>query len=124
MVEGDFMTHEPLVSLEEAAKLLGYKASGLRKIVSRTRQGGQGATIKFFQVGQGPIKFRRKWLEEFIQANTVEPKPILRSPAQKRKAKSEGKYRLAFDPALYWFNQPWAKGKASLEECRDEAKPR
>ncbi|HYJ15246.1 MAG TPA: hypothetical protein VE170_07130 [Candidatus Limnocylindria bacterium] len=43
------MTDEPLISLEEAAKLLGYKASGLRKIVTRTKRGGQGAKIKFFR---------------------------------------------------------------------------
>src|SRR3954462_4614236 len=114
------MTYEPLLSLDEAAKLLGYKASGLRKIVTRTRHGGQGAKIKFFQVGQGPIKFRREWIEEFIQANTVEPKSILRSPAQKRRAKSVVEFRHGFDPAMYWFNQAWAKGKSSLEECRDD----
>jgi hypothetical protein len=106
------MTDEPLLSLAQAATLLGYKPSGLRKIVNRTKHGGQGATIRFFQIGRGRIKFRREWIEEFIQAHTIQPKPILRSPAQKRSRKPKEEYRLSFDPSLYWDQQPWAKGKS------------
>ena len=60
-----------LVSLEDAATMLGYTPSGLRKIINRTRAGKPGPTIQFFQVGKGPIKFRPEWIDEFIAANTV-----------------------------------------------------
>lgn len=66
---------EPLLSLEEAATLLGYTTSGLRKIVNRTREGRQGATIRFFQVGKGPIKFKSEWIDDFIAANSFVPAP-------------------------------------------------
>lgn len=64
---------DSLLSLEEAAELLGYSPSGLRKIVNRTRAGKLGATIRFFQIGNGPIKFKREWLDDFISANSVIP---------------------------------------------------
>lgn len=64
---------EPLLTLEEAAKLLGYSASGLRKIVNRTKAGKVGGTIQFFQLGRGPIKFKREWIDDFIAANTTIP---------------------------------------------------
>jgi hypothetical protein len=66
---------EPLLTLEEAAALLGYTPSGLRKIVNRTREGRQGATIRFFQVGKGPIKFRPEWIDDFVAANSFMPAP-------------------------------------------------
>jgi len=69
---------DSVLTLEEAAELLGYSTSGLRKIVNRTKAGKQGATIRFFQVGKGPIKFRRDWLNEFIDANSI--MPIQRRP--------------------------------------------
>jgi hypothetical protein len=68
------MSDDPLLSLDEAAKLLGYSPSGLRKIVNRTKAGKQDAAIQFFQVGKGPIKFRREWIDDFIAANSVIPR--------------------------------------------------
>lgn len=65
---------EPLLTLEQAAELLGYSASGLRKVVNRTKAGKIGGTIRFFQVGKGPIKFKREWLDDFVADNTTVPK--------------------------------------------------
>jgi hypothetical protein len=62
-----------LLSLEDAAKLLGYTPSGLRKIVRRTREGKAGPAIRFFQVGKGPIRFRSEWLDDFVDGNSVMP---------------------------------------------------
>ena len=64
---------DSLISLEEAAELLGYSPSGLRKIVNRTRAGKSAATIRFFQIGNGPIKIKREWVDDFIAANSVMP---------------------------------------------------
>jgi hypothetical protein len=66
--------NDALLSLEDAAKLLDYSMSGLRKIVNRTKVGAPGPKIKYFQVGTGPIKFRRAWIDDFIEANTGGPK--------------------------------------------------
>src|SRR4051812_34666405 len=63
----------PMLSLDEAASLLGYTPSGLRKIVRRTRQGKCGATIQYFQIGQGPIRFKPEWLDDFVAANSYLP---------------------------------------------------
>ena len=62
-----------VLTLKEAAEYLGYSESGLRKIKDRKE-------IKFAQKGQGPIKFQKEWLDEFLQ-NQQE---IERSPVQKR----------------------------------------
>ena len=64
----------PLLSLEDAARVLGYSPSGLRKIVRRSREGKPGPTIQFFQIGNGPIRFRPEWIDAFIAANTITPK--------------------------------------------------
>lgn len=64
---------DTLLSLDAAAKILGYSVAGLRKIVSRTKAGKPG--IKFAQIGNGPIKFRREWLDEFTVANMATPRP-------------------------------------------------
>lgn len=71
---------EPLlISLREAAALLGYKVDGLREIVDRSRRRASGAAvrgpfIKFVQAGKnGAVRFRPEWIEEFIEANTVDP---------------------------------------------------
>jgi excisionase family DNA binding protein len=56
-----------LISLSEAAELLGYSVSGLRKLVRRRE-------IQYFQAGpHSPLKFRREWLDEFISAGSVAP---------------------------------------------------
>lgn len=69
--KGGDMTEGQLIPLDDAAKKLGYTASGLRKIVRRTRQGKSG--IQFFQVGNGPIRFKPEWLDDFVTANSVAP---------------------------------------------------
>jgi hypothetical protein len=74
-----------MLSLNEAAAILGYKPAGLRKIVAATKEGKPGPSICFAQVGKGPIRFRREWLDEFINANIVKRSP---KPQPKRKAKS------------------------------------
>jgi hypothetical protein len=73
----------PLLSLEDAAKLLGYTPSGLRKIVRRTREGKRGPTIQFFQVGTGPIRFKPEWLDEFVAANSTMPQRQRSTPIPK-----------------------------------------
>ena len=54
-----------LLSLREAATLLGYTPKGLRKIVSR----------KGIQVCQSrkwaPLKFKREWLDDFVDGHTT-----------------------------------------------------
>ncbi|BBO35527.1 helix-turn-helix domain-containing protein [Lacipirellula parvula] len=66
---------DALIDLATAAELLGYKPAGLRKVV----KAGQ---IRFVQNGNGPIKFRREWLDEYLQANN--PTGVKRSPSQRR----------------------------------------
>lgn len=75
---------DALIDLATAAELLGYKPAGLRKIVAATKAGKAGPTIQFAQVGKGPIRFRREWLDDFIAANIVkrQPKPRPRSKAR------------------------------------------
>lgn len=69
-----------MLSLQEAAEKLGYTTKGLRKIVDRSRAKANGAetrgpTITFFQTTKGaPVKFRPEWIDEFIEAHTVEHK--------------------------------------------------
>lgn len=94
---------DPLLSLEEAATLLGYSPSGLRKIVNRTRSGKPGPSIRFFQAGRGPIKFRPEWVDDFVVANTTAPKSVERSPARKPAAPASPvilKPQFGFDPSL------------------------
>lgn len=83
-----------LLSLSDAARILGYKAAGLRKIVKR-------GEIQFVQNGSGPIKFRREWLDEYIEGN-AKREGSNRSPAQKRTLPSiQIEPQFGFDPALY-----------------------
>ena len=64
---------ESLLTLQQAADVLGYSAPGLRKIVARTKAGQPG--IKFSQIGNGPIKFKREWLDEFTVGNMTAQQP-------------------------------------------------
>jgi hypothetical protein len=90
-----------LLSLDEAAGILGYSTSGLRKIVRRTRNGQTGAAIQFCQVGNGPIRFRREWLDTFIAANATAPQRDIPMPMPKavrcnrRSTASSGRDKLA-----------------------------
>jgi hypothetical protein len=72
----------PLISLEDAARMLGYTAKGFRKIVDRSRAKAaghrtHGPTIRFFQATKGaPIKFKPEWIEAFIAEHTFDPHPV------------------------------------------------
>ena len=70
-----------MLSLEQAAILLGYSVIGLRKLVGRR-------VIRYFQSRpHAPVKFRREWIDEYIDAHSIEPGAPLVTPAQrKRKA--------------------------------------
>jgi excisionase family DNA binding protein len=83
-----------LIGLADAAKILGYRADGLRRLVKQKR-------IKYVQHGQGRIKFRREWLDEYISANSSGPQDIKRSPAQRRKVRMDFEPRHGFDPSLF-----------------------
>lgn len=86
-------TEDPdaLVDLATAAELLGYKPAGLRKIV----KAGQ---IRFVQNGRGPIRFRREWINEYIQGS--KPVKVERSPSQRRPALPRSRVP-GFDPSLF-----------------------
>ena len=79
-----------LLTLQEAASILGYSVKGLRKIVDRSRAKASGArtrgpTIRFFQAVKGsPVKFRQEWLEEFIEQHTVNPSNGVPKPRKHR----------------------------------------
>jgi len=85
---------EALLDLNEAAALLGYSVSGLRKLVSRRE-------VRFFQARpHAPIKFRRAWLDDFIDSNSIEPgaPPVI---AKRKKPKREPfESRFGLDPSL------------------------
>jgi len=80
-----------MVNLQEAAEYLGYSASGLRKIVSRSKvkQGGgttHGVTIKYFQARKNSeIKFRQEWLDAFVAEFTTDPSDPLPPPYKPKK---------------------------------------
>ena len=69
----------PLLSIQEAAEVLGYSVKGLRKIIDRSRAKANGArtrgpTIRFFQSCRGaPVRFKEEWIEEFIEHCTIDP---------------------------------------------------
>ncbi len=92
-----------LISLKQAAAYLGYKPNGLREIVQRTKRSRAGVhvagpTIEFSQAGKkGSLRFRRKWLDDFIEKNRdgrdipLLPKPKSRKgPGRPAKATPEG----------------------------------
>jgi hypothetical protein len=89
-------TGRGLLTLREAAALLGYTEKGLRKIVDRSRRGrnGQkvsGPTIDFHQAARwGTIKFKREWIEAFIETHKIEPIRELPSIPRPRPGKSHG----------------------------------
>jgi len=68
-----------LLSIQEAAEVLGYSVKGLRKIIDRSRAKANGArtrgpTIRFFQSCRGaPVRFKEEWIEEFIENCTIDP---------------------------------------------------
>jgi hypothetical protein len=85
---------DKMLSLREAAALIGYTEKGLRKIVDRSKQNGQstkGPTIEFFQTGKGgPIRFKREWVEAFIEASKTTPAARLPTVRRIKPGKSHG----------------------------------
>ena len=87
-----------LLSLKEAAAYLGYTERGLRKIVGRSWLARRGRivnapTIEFSQAGKrGAIRFRREWLDDFINKGRVMPIPDLPLATRRRtyRGKSHG----------------------------------
>lgn len=57
-----------VLTLPEAANYLGYSVSGLWKVVKR-------GEIRFTQNGQGPIKFEKSWLDDYLTCHNVERAP-------------------------------------------------
>jgi hypothetical protein len=111
---------EELISFEEAARILGMGQRNLRKVIQRSRERidgkwTNGPTIRFFQCHpKAAIKFRRKWLDDFVSAYTHDPdSPSLLPPEPPRRRKkehdkvgfgSQGESTepvLGFDSALY-----------------------
>lgn len=85
--------NEPLLSMKEAAQYLGLTMAGMRKLVARSQQRLRGLpmngrTIMFYQaVPRGDIKFRPRWLEDYIDRCTHDPESApLRTLTPKRKA--------------------------------------
>ena len=53
-----------MLSFEESANYLGMSVSGLRKIVRKGK-------IRYFQSGRcGRIKFKKEWLDDYIEENS------------------------------------------------------
>ena len=80
-----------LLSIRQAAEMLGYTEKGIRRIVIRSRAKACGArttgpTITFFQAGtRGAIRFRPEWIQQFIDENTVDPSAATAHPARSKK---------------------------------------
>lgn len=83
-----------LIPISEAADLLGYSVSGLRKLVRKR-------AIQFFQaVPHSPIKFRREWLDDFVDAGSIKTGAPAKVQKRKRPASLETTGRFGFDPSL------------------------
>jgi len=73
------MMDSPLLSLKEAAPLLGKSLHEVYKLVARSRRAAKGErvkgqTIRFCQDGErGAIRFRPEWVAEYIDRTTVDP---------------------------------------------------
>jgi hypothetical protein len=93
-----------LIAFEEAARILGMKERKLRKIIQRSRERidgkwTSGPTIRFFQCQpKAAIKFRRKWLEDFIQAYTHDPESASFLPTESPCRKKEQHRQTGFGP--------------------------
>ncbi len=83
---------DEMLTLPEAAKLLGYTEKGLRNIVERSKRARAGQrvdapTIEFAQAGvRGAIRFRREWLDAFIAGRP--PAPTTKTKGAAVRAKS------------------------------------
>jgi hypothetical protein len=109
---------DALIGIEEAAQILGYSVSGVRKIINRSRRRLRGEpvagpTIRLFQAGpKGPIKSKRQWIDDFIRANTSDPSAVALHPeTQSKRHRSQPDSpsivppevgpTLGFDPSFY-----------------------
>ncbi len=85
-------TADEMLTLPEAAKILGYTEKGLRNIVERSKRAlaGQrvnGPTVEFAQAGvRGAIRFRREWIENFIAGHRPTPMKATKGAAVRAKA--------------------------------------
>jgi excisionase family DNA binding protein len=61
---------ERLVTLSEAAELLGLKVATLRAWRLRRKN------LNFFQVGQRCVRLRASDIEEFIRAGEIRPREV------------------------------------------------
>jgi excisionase family DNA binding protein len=78
---------QKLLNLNEAADVLGYSVSGLRKLIRANRG------PRYTRAGQrGQFRFKQEWLEEFVEQGATPVKPLRVRP----KIKSQ----FGFDPAL------------------------
>jgi hypothetical protein len=69
-----------VVSLNEAARILGMSASGLRKVVRR-------GAIRFSQSRpHSPIKFRREWLGEYVERGSQTGEPAAKRQPKPKSA--------------------------------------
>jgi len=85
---------DEMLSLPQAAQLLGYTEKGLRNIVDRSKRAlagrrVQAPTIEFAQAGvRGAIRFRREWIDNFIAGHP--PAPYKRTKTTTRAKASHG----------------------------------
>jgi hypothetical protein len=100
---------DSLLDLRQAAAILGYAPSGLRKLVAQRR-------IQFSQNGRGPIRFRREWLDAFVASNENGPLKIVRSPAQARRAPG-----VVAEASRFGLNPNLLKSKAAPSQRRKAA---
>ena len=83
---------DEMLTLPEAAKLLGYAEKGLRNIVDRSKRALAGRrvdapTIEFAQAGvRGAIRFRREWLDAFIAGHPPAPSTKTKGAAVRAKS--------------------------------------
>lgn len=85
-----------LISLSQAAELLGYSTSGLRKLVRRRE-------VQYFQARpHAPIKFKREWIDEFIEANSTNPGMVEAPRPRKRKTPLLKSGAHGFDASLLY----------------------
>jgi hypothetical protein len=105
-------THEAMIGVREAARILGCSETGIRRLVNNSRRKAAGSdvrqpTIRFFQASKnGDIKFLPRWIGDFIAGNTIDPDDYVTPAPAARHMKSrrssahvlEAKHGL--DPAL------------------------
>jgi hypothetical protein len=102
VMQGDRLaskTEQPaaMLTLKQAAEVLGITPHGLQKIVNRSRRKLKGGcverpTIRFHQTGKyASIRFRRKWLDDYIEGNAPEftpPSPMEKYRGRKKRGRS------------------------------------